>query len=135
MNKIAMLCKPFALHVASIACAIHCVITPLLPLLTPLCTGCNKNLWIEFSLLGFSLLLGSWIIYTGFCKHKKAHAAYFYMMGVSVWFFHRVLESLQVNLIDSSYYIFLGTGLVVVSYLLNHRYLRCCNAVLCKNKC
>ncbi|MEK9657265.1 MAG: MerC domain-containing protein [bacterium] len=121
-----------AMHIASMACAIHCIATPFLIVLAPLLGAIMHNIWMEVSLLLGSIFCGISIIYNGYCKHKKAHAGLLFLMGSILWGLHSVLNCQACQQGCGSFlYLGIGTICVLSSYYMNHYYLKCCPSEGC----
>ena len=114
------------LKFASLTCAIHCAVLPLMIFFAPTIGDvCCGNPLIEISLLIFSILCGVFVIYSGYCKHKRAHSVFLFGIGLLFWVGHLLLETTFGDFFGYSTLV-LGTILVLVSYYFNHRFLNCC---------
>jgi hypothetical protein len=112
------------IHVASLACVIHCFLTPILIIFLPFLAHYSENHLIEFGLLGLSIVCGLFIIYKGYCTHKKGHGAILFVFGACLWITHSFFE--LHNIVGAKIYFLVGTLLVIASYLINHRLIKCC---------
>ena len=128
--------KPYtkSLHLASVACVIHCIVTPFLIVVTPFLSRVFQNMLVELSLLIVSILCGTLIIYSGYCKHKKVHSCLLFSMGAILWMIHSYTSCRScLHQISDSLYFLLGTGLVLISYYTNHHFLKCCPSECCNH--
>ena len=116
--------KKYAIPTASIACVIHCLFTPALLVFAPTLTPFVKNIYFEIGILLSSILLGVSIIYRGYCSHKLLHSTCLYFFGIALWIFHSILE--HTGKATSEKYLLIGTGFVLLSYFINHRFMKCC---------
>jgi len=112
------------IQIASMICVIHCIITPILIITTPLLGQFLDTLSVELGLLSISTLLGISIIYKSYCKHKKTHSILLYTIGVALWGLHSLLEYHDIN--GAKICFFVGTVLVLASYYISHQLLKCC---------
>ena len=117
---------------ASMACIIHCLLTPILVIGTPFIGHMLENIWVELGLLGVSILCGAIIIYNGYCTHKKTHTIILFILGFILWSTHLISEH-TMNLSADFILLILGASFIVVSYYINHRMLKCCNNNSCNN--
>jgi hypothetical protein len=113
-------------YTASLACAIHCIITPFLVLCAPFLGHVFHSPMIELGLLLFSMTCGLVIIYLGYCSHKKGHSIILFSMGATLWSAHAIADHYY-DIGSGSSYLVIGTSFVIVSYILNHRHLKCCD--------
>ena len=118
-----------ALKIASFSCIIHCILTPFILLMAPALGSLFENHLIELGLLIFSILCGSYIVYSGFCQHKRRHSLFLYSAGVCLWLIHSMLEDNHDGHI--SFYLLGGTALILVAYFINHYYIKKCPASCC----
>lgn len=116
-------------HIASISCAIHCILTPILVVFIPFLGHFFENSFFEVGLLLASIFCGIYIIYKGYCQHKKQHAIFLFSIGALFWVVHSVFGHYHHEAIDIS--LLIGTALVLTSYYVNHRYLKCCPTDCC----
>ena len=118
--------SPKLAMIASFSCAVHCLLSPLVVMFLPVLGHGFVSPFVEFGLLGASVVLGVLIIYMGYCKHKKQHIVFLYGLGVLFWGFHTVLEHIY-HIHSDSILLILGSLFVVGSYWFNHKLLRCCD--------
>jgi hypothetical protein len=112
------------LSTLSFTCVIHCIMTPILMLFFPLLGESLENALLELSLLFISIFFGSYIIHSGYCKHKKKHITVLFILGVSFWILHAAFEHFDVK--NSIYYLITGSLIVMMSYYINHKHINCC---------
>ena len=115
---------PFA-YIASVACAIHCALTPFIVISVPFMASFQDNVWIQLSLLITSIASGIAIVYSGYCKHRQTHSLILFALGSGVWITNSAL--MHFKNYQSDYSLFLGLSFVLLAYYLNHRYLQCCS--------
>jgi TRAP-type uncharacterized transport system fused permease subunit len=115
------------LTVTSFACALHCLIAPFLIIVAPSIGSFFHNTFIEFAILGLSILTGTIIIYKGYCTHKKKHAASLFIIGIGVWLLHALWEYLF-DYHGHAIFLIIGTIFILISYQINHRHMAppCC---------
>ncbi|MBT6120635.1 MerC domain-containing protein [bacterium] len=113
-------------YIVSFACAVHCLSTPLVVIFLPFLGHIFHNHFIEIGLLAFSIMVGIWIIYNGYCHHKKQHSVVLFSTGVSFWLIHIFSDLLHSHSSDTVFVI-AGALFVVGSYYLNHKFLKCCD--------
>lgn len=108
---------------ASLACAIHCAALPFLITLLPL-WGLSflAHPWVEFSMIGLSLLVGTWSLAHSYPKHKRIIPILvliigFMLIGTGHYGFH-FLEALLVPL---------GGFSIALAHFLNWKYTRTCS--------
>ena len=111
---------------ASFSCIVHCLVTPVIILLAPFLGHIFHNPVMELSMLALSILCGSWIIHTGYCKHKKTHTFYLFGAGTALWVLHTVTEHMGIE--GGKLFLIVGTAFVIGSYFVNHRFLKCCES-------
>ena len=111
-------------YTGSFACLIHCIVTPMILLMTPILRPHLHNHWLEVAVLLGSIACGSAIIYQGFCAHKQIHSLILFGLGVIFWVLHSLMESAEI--MGAIWYLLIGTTLVLTSYWINHRKLNCC---------
>lgn len=114
-------------YLASLSCAIHCIITPFLIISSPVIGSKLANPVIEIFLLLFSILLCLSIIFSGYNKHKKAYPMYLSALGICLWIinFYREFNGLE----SSIYYSIIGSFFIVSAYIINHYFLK---QLMCK---
>tara|TARA_B100000678_G_C17806708_1_gene341196 strand:- start:131 stop:517 length:387 start_codon:yes stop_codon:yes gene_type:complete len=118
-----------SVYIASIACVIHCLVTPFLVVIAPFIGSFFQNPIIELTLLLASIVCGSLIIYQGYCTHKKTHSFLLYLMGAILWVVHTLFE--YNDIAGAKIYFTIGTLLVLGSYYISHRMLKCCPSKCC----
>ena len=108
-------------YILTFSCAVHCLLLPFLVVSFPLIGHIYDLHFIELPLLLSSILIGCFITYKGYCKHKKQHTLVLFLIGALFWLAHMVLEVFHIH---SSEFLLIGFGSVFVlgSYFLNHRY-------------
>ena len=111
------------MHIASMACVVHCILTPFLIVFAPFIGHYFENLFLEISLLTFSILCGVFIVYKGYRNHKKQHCMILFSLGAALWIVHTVFE--LKDIFGAKLYFLLGTILVIMSYFLNHQLIKC----------
>ena len=134
MLKIQTIKKVSITQAASLTCLIHCILTPLIIVLSPVIGQFFNNPIIEFSLLSISIICGLTIVYQGYCKHKKKHALYLFSLGIGLWATHLISHQLKIIYIESLL-LAIGTICVIASYYINHKLIICCpKQTSCCNK-
>ena len=124
--------KPITLPMlASFACVIHCVLTPILVIYTPLLGNFFHNHFLEVGLFIFSILIGTLTIRNGYCKHKQRFSIILYSVGSLFWIAHLMSELLFHSHVSFPF-LTLGTLFIIWSYFINHRDLKKC---LADNSC
>ena len=129
---IGILSKKPLLKALSLACIIHCIITPFMVLWLPFVGHYFESVWIEVILLALSISCGVGIIYQGFCQHKKSHAVGLFIIGVGFWSVHVLLEHIY-HIHAEPMLLGVGTVCVLLSYYLNHHQLRSCSRPCCES--
>ncbi|WP_316823490.1 MerC domain-containing protein [Pedobacter gandavensis] len=107
---------------ASVACAIHCAALPFLITLLPL-WGLSflANPWVELSMIGLSLIIGTWSLAGSYPKHKRIIPILVLITGfILIGTGHHSLESLEPILIP------MGGLTIALAHLLNWKYARNC---------
>ncbi|RFS22384.1 MerC domain-containing protein [Chitinophaga silvatica] len=108
---------------ASIICAIHCAIWPLVLMLLPIGSLWSENVYVEYCLLGFSFLIGIWSLGRGYLMHHKRFLSVFiFIISFSILLLaHFYIEnSLELLLI------FLAAIGIIIAHLLNYRWMKIC---------
>lgn len=110
---------------ASLICAIHCAVAPLLLSSLPL-FGVNiiENIWVEILLLGTAFLIGATTLWHGYKKHHHSVLPLvLFSTGMILFIIHQVRE------IDYSVLLLVlpGVGAIITSHLLNYRLCRRAN--------
>ena len=128
-----LISKQYLLSIASLSCCIHCILTPVLITLFPFLSKAFHFERLELGLLGISIICGIYIIYSGYCKHKKKQSIAVYALGALLWISHLFIESIftfhtEILLIS------LGSIFVIMSYIINHNFLKCCPTCCPPNK-
>jgi len=117
--------RPILVHAASLACMLHCIATPLISVIAPALASRLHHPLLEVGLLASALSFGLYIIYSGYCTHKKTHASILFLLGIGIWIFASITEHLE-HEYGHHYLIFIGIALVSLSYIVNHRFQICC---------
>lgn len=105
---------------ASVACAIHCAVLPLILSSLPL-FGVNiiENQGFEFLMIALAFVVGVYALYHG---RKKHHHSYYPMLlfaaGISLLFIKSVLHSHSLMLL------FPAVSLVVIAHYVNYKLCR-----------
>lgn len=105
---------------ASVACAIHCAVLPLILSSLPL-FGVNiiENQGFEFLMIALAFIVGVYALYHG---RKKHHHSYYPMLlfaaGISLLFIKSVLHSHSLMLL------FPAVSLVVIAHYVNYKLCR-----------
>lgn len=115
--------KPLAMT-ASLACVIHCLVTPILVSAAPVMGVIIKNPMIEIGVLIGSIVMGMMVIHSGYCTHKKKHTIALFSVGAVLWIAHSLIEHFE--WVHWHGLLAIGTGFVLIAYWANHRYLSCC---------
>jgi hypothetical protein len=79
---------------ASLICAIHCALMPLLVTSLPL-FGVNliENIWVEISLLVFAFIVGFYSLWHGYRKHHHRIVTLFiFSAGITLFVVHQFVE-------------------------------------------
>jgi hypothetical protein len=110
---------------ASLICAIHCAITPLLLSSLPL-FGVNiiENIWVEFLLLGTAFIIGFTTLWHGYKKHHHTVLPLIlFSFGMLCFLLHQMIES------ASSVWFLILPGVVAIigAHLLNYKMCRKAN--------
>ncbi|MEK9657333.1 MAG: MerC domain-containing protein [bacterium] len=119
--------KGYLAYILSITCLFHCILTPFLLVASPLMGHFFESLWIELSVLSFSMLCGVLIIFTGYCKHKRIHTCCLFALGTFFWILHALLGH-DHGVMSDLFLLSLGSCFVIASYYFNHRFLNCCHS-------
>jgi hypothetical protein len=117
-------------HFGSIACLLHCILTPLVIIVSPFIGHFLENLIVEISLLILSILCGIFIVYNGYCIHKKKHCILLFSTGAFLWIIHSLFEFKEI--FGAKIYFTIGTIFVLASYYINHRLIKCCPTDCCE---
>ena len=93
-----MLNKNLFAHFMSLACVIHCIGLPIFIMVVPTFAHSLENPLLELGLLILSIIIGSFIVYQGYCRHKKRHVLFYFMIGALLWVAHLICEHYEFNL-------------------------------------
>jgi hypothetical protein len=107
---------------ASLACAIHCAITPLLLSSLPL-FGVNivHNIWVEVGLLSIAFGIGISTLWHGYKKHHHHIITIgIFSIGILLFVLHQFIQFPYSTLI----FVLPGVIAIIAAHLLNHRYCR-----------
>ena len=105
---------------ASVVCAIHCAIAPLLLSSLPL-FGVNliENIWVELLLLGTAFIIGASTLWHGYRKHHhKKTPLVFFSAGMILFIIHQLYESGM----GLWFFILPGVAAIISAHLLNFRH-------------
>ena len=111
--------------IGSFACIVHCIGLPFLVMASPLVGHILENIWIELGVLAFSILCGVFIIYQGYCNHKKKHAAVLFALGACFWLANTAIE-LYIDAHLHFELLIVGTIFILIAYRVNHRQSKTC---------
>ena len=114
------------LQFLSLACAIHCILTPLFICCVPYFGHIIHNPILEVCIMTASVFCGILVIHNGYCTHRKSKTIFLFTIGVILWFVHLGLELLHIHGLEL-YILILGSCFVVGSYYSNHKLLKCCS--------
>ena len=112
-------------QIASFACLVHCIATPLIIVAAPFMGNILHNVYLEIGIFLLSIICGVFVIHNGYSRHKKLYITLLFSLGVSLWGLHSVLEHLGIHGFELAL-LLLGTIFVLGSYYFNHRLLKCC---------
>lgn len=111
---------------ASLACAVHCALMPLIVTLLPLLgLGFLADERTEWALLGASALLGSSSLCLGYREHRKRPALLILSLGLTALVLGRVLEERHFEAAGVAGVV-LGGCTVAAAHFLNRRLCRAC---------
>lgn len=112
---------------ASLTCAIHCAVLPLVITLLPL-LGLTflADERLEWGLLGLSALLGVSSLCLGFREHGRRHALVILAIGLSLIALGHISEERERGR-SAVLVVFLGGSTIALSHLLNRRLCRACH--------
>ena len=119
-------------HFGSLVCVVHCILTPIIIIFAPFLGHAFHSFWVEVAILGFAIVCGIFVMYQGFCKHKKKHGILIFIIGIVNWILHSIVERLHIEWL-APILLLVGTVFVLISYYLNHQYLKCCPAECCSD--
>ncbi len=117
---------------ASMACAIHCIFAPFIIMFSPFTVHIFENIVIEYTLLISSITFGIFIIYSGYCKHKKLHSIILFITGIILWSIHAFGDHHH-DLHLNTLLVIIGSCFVLSSYYFNHKTLNCHSNHYCSN--
>ena len=112
-------------QIASFACVVHCIVTPLIIVVAPFMGSILHNVYLEVGILLLSIICGVIVIHNGYCSHKRRHTILLFGVGASLWALHSLVEHLGIHGFEVAL-LLLGTIFVLGSYYFNHRLLKCC---------
>ena len=116
--------------IISLTCMVHCLIAPLVIVIAPAISESFHNIYFEIFLLFFSIACGIYIIHNGVCSHKKKHTWFIFSAGAFLWCLNIILD--HTEFLGSEFtLLILGSLFVLLSYYINHRYLKCCSGHSC----
>ena len=125
MKKNSFLTPSFFASIASTTCLIHCLVAPLFIVIAPFFGQLFHAAWVEFLFLFVSIGCGCYLIYKGYCKHKKRQAVVLFSIGALFWVGHALLS--HDNIFGAELLLFSGTATVFYAYYLNHRQTKSCS--------
>jgi hypothetical protein len=102
---------------ASIACAIHCALLPLVMTSLPI-LGINiiNNYWFEFFMIILALLIGIYSLSHGFKKHHhKKLPMMIFCAGIAMMFLKQVFHTSQI------WFLIPGMLLIITAHYVNYR--------------
>lgn len=105
---------------ASIACAIHCALLPLIGISLPL-FGIElvENIGFEYFMIGLAFFVGAYSLYHGFNKHHHRFLPFaIFCMGIALLFAKQIWHELQL------WFLIPAVVLVVSAHMLNFRFCR-----------
>ena len=82
-----------------------------------------ESVYVELSILFFSVALGFFIIYFGYKQHQLKRVVVFFVIGAFFWVLQFLAESM--SLFESEIPVILGTLFVMISYLINFNAVQC----------
>lgn len=104
--------------VASIACAIHCAILPLIISTLPL-FGINiiNNIWFEYGMIVFAFVIGLYSLKHGYTKHHhNILPIVLFSFGILLLLLKQIFHELMI------YFLIPGVTLIVLAHWINFRY-------------
>lgn len=110
---------------ASLACAIHCALMPLLVTSLPL-LGINfvHHRWIEIVLLGTGFVIGISTLWHGYRRHHhKTTSLWLFTLGIGLLALHQFTDFPYATLV----LIIPSVVAIIAAHLLNHRSCRIAN--------
>ena len=105
---------------ASLLCAIHCAIAPLLLSSLPL-FGVNliENIWIEILLLGSAFVIGGTTLWHGYNKHHhRIEPLLFFSTGMILFLLNQFIKFPFSELV----FIVPGVSAIIYAHLRNYKY-------------
>ena len=117
--KMNPLTKKKLTKIASFTCVLHCIIAPFIVMAAPTLGHALENIWLELIALIVSLGFGIGIIYSGYCTHKKKHAAILFAIGAFFWLINLAIETITHHHIELEL-LAIGTIFILISYRINH---------------
>tara|TARA_A100001015_G_C15039534_1_gene738676 strand:- start:405 stop:788 length:384 start_codon:yes stop_codon:yes gene_type:complete len=116
-------------YVGSLLCVIHCILTLFIITAAPFLGHYLDNSFVEISLLLLSIMFGLFIVYNGYCQHKKKHGLILFFFGALLWVLHSLFEFKE--LVGTKVYLVFGTIFVLLAGVINHRLIRCTPSDCC----
>jgi hypothetical protein len=107
---------------ASIACAIHCAVLPIVVTSLPL-IGLEflANTWVEIIMIFVSALIGTWSIAGSYAKHKKGLPTVLLIFGfLQIAIGHFAWHEMEAMLIP------VGGFTIAAAHFINWKYIRIC---------
>jgi len=104
--------------VASIACAIHCAILPLIISTLPL-FGINiiNNIWFEYGMIVLAFVIGLYSLKHGYTKHHhNILPIVLFSFGILLLLLKQIFHELMI------YFLIPGVTLIVLAHWINFRY-------------
>lgn len=117
------------MSLASVSCAIHCALSPVLLMAMPMIAPSFFSPVWELTLFISSLLLAAVILISGFCKHKKWQALSLYCVALIFWSCHYYFSLFSHH--ASTLYLIFASLFVLLAYIVNHRYIKACQKDCC----
>ncbi len=108
---------------ASIACAIHCALLPLLITSLPL-LGLEflANIWVEISMICLSLFIGTYALSTSYPKHKRIIPIAILVAGfLFIGSGHLLFETMEAILVPA------GGLIIATAHWMNWKYSKICS--------
>ena len=106
---------------ASFACAIHCVLLPVIfTTLTLFGVEFLENVYLEIITILVSMTAGSWALFRGFKKHHNKTLLVLFIAGLSLMITGNLLSSQYAEVISK----LAGSTLIIIAHLKNVRQCR-----------
>jgi hypothetical protein len=108
---------------ASVACAIHCALLPLLITTLPL-LGLEflANIWVEICMICLSLFIGTYSLSTSYPKHKRIVPIAMLLTGfLFIGFGHLLFETIEAVLVPT------GGLIIATAHWMNWKYSKICS--------